>query len=252
MPPRRRLVKVYKTRVHEDGFGKLGENSVTHTKLNFPENDLAAAMRFPIVPQIKSLAGNTAPCESVTTNRNIFVSHKNVIPPEPIIKEAQIKRDPKATFYSETTASKHFEPKKLDQKLEAARPGSGTQTKTLLETGIPVKNPFDLQKPCVDLNPKMDDGCGVVRVVRPSGVSDEKMNEIRAKLKQKNIGPGCAGNLLKPGSRMNFRTTSMVDFHSKNTQRLKIVTKNKIETFDAICFPTFFHSICTTNYSCRE
>merc|ERR1711976_570554 len=173
-------------------------------------------------------------CESVTTNRNIFVSHKNVIPPEPIIKEAQIKRDPKATFYSETTASKHFEPKKLDQKLEAARPGSGTQTKHLLETGIPVKNPFDLQKPCVDLVPNSGiENSGVVRVVRPSGVSDEKMNEIRAKLRQKNIGPSNAGGLLKPGSRMNFRTTSMVDFYSKNTQRLKpiIPTENNALKF---------------------
>merc|ERR1712150_10148 len=132
----------------------------------------------------------------------------------------EIKRDPNAPFYSETTAGKHFAKKKVER-LIPVRPGSGNQTKTLMEAGIPVKNPYDLQKPCVDIAPRPEDIGGIVRVVRPTALDSEKINAIRTKLRQKNVGPSYAGNLLKPGSRMNMRTTSMIDFKSKSTNRVQ-------------------------------
>lgn len=185
---------------------------------NFQENDVSASIRYPIVPPIKTLVGNTAPCQSITTSRNTFAgNHENFERRNPIINESEIRRDPNAVFYSETTASKYHDAKTM-VKLNPARPGSGGQTRKLLETGIPLNNPFDLQKPCVDLNPTMSD-CGVVRVVRPSGLTDEKMCEIRENLRQKNIGPSNAGSLMKPGSRMCLRSTSMVDFHTKSSKR---------------------------------
>ena len=184
----------------------------------FQENDVSASIRYPIVPQIKTLVGNTAPCQTTTTSSNTFAAkHENFERRDPIIKEAQIKRDPDAAFYSETTAAKYHDAKTM-VKLNPTRPGSGGQTRKLLETGIPLNNPFDLQKPCVDMNPTMVD-CGVVRVVRPSGLTDEKMCEIRENLRLKNIGPSNAGSLMKPGSRMCLRTTSMVDFKLKNSKR---------------------------------
>lgn len=217
-------MKVYKSRVNEDGFGKLGESAVTHSSKEFmPQTDdtLRSSLRHPIVPLEKTLVGNTAKCQSDTTNRLVFPRHGKITRDAPIIHEGELKLDPRATFYDQTTNAQHFDKDTFTkaERAVAVEPDPGIQTNALLHSNQPVRDPYDLKKPCIDQVPRLDSRSGMTRVVRPNGLTPEKLNEIRANLRSKNIGPVNSGTCLKPGSRMTLRTTSMAEFHEKSVKR---------------------------------